>query len=368
MRSLRRSGSALAVTFSLLLLAACGGGGELPEPVRPAMVVQPVAADIAVESFAGEVRARREPALAFQVGGRLKARAVEVGDRVRRGQVLAELDPEDLGLQVEAARAQLAAAEADLALARAERDRYQALVEQQVVSRSLFETRQSAWQAAEARARQTRAQLAVAQNQAGYAKLTAPADGRIAQRLAEVGQVVGAGQAVFVLAEDGEREVAISLPEQRIERFTPGLPVQVELWSHPGELIQGRLREIAPAADPASRTYAARIGLQEARIPADLGQSARVHVAFNGRQALALPLSAIHANGGEPFVWVVEPGTGLALKRPVQLGPYGEERVPVLSGLDKGEWVVAAGVHLVREGQRLRPVDRDNRPVDLAAR
>lgn len=349
-----------------LVLSACGGNGGSAQPPRPAMVVQGVAADVAVETFAGEVRARREPALAFQVGGRIASRSAEVGDAVRKGQVLAELDPEDLGLQVDAAAAQVAAAEADLALARAERDRYQALVEQQVVSRSLFETRDNAFQAAEARLRQTRAQLAVARNQAGYARLTAPADGRIAQRLAEVGQVVGAGQAVFLLATDGEREVAISLPEQRVERFRPGLPVKVELWSHPGEQLDGEVREIAPAADPASRTYAARIALRDTRIEADLGQSARVHVAFNGRPALALPLSAIHAEDGAPFVWVVDPESLRTRKRMVELGPYGEERVPVLSGIEPGDWVVAAGVHLVREDQPVRPVDRDNRPVVLA--
>lgn len=357
------AGAAMALG---LLLAACGNGNGEVEPVRPAMVVQPVPTAAAFESFAGEVRARHEPALAFRIGGKVARRHVEVGDRVRAGQVLAELDPEDARLQVEAARAQLDAAEADLELARAERERYLALVGQQLVSRSLFEARDNAFRAAQARVEQTRAQYEVARNQAGYTRLAAPADGVIAQRLVEAGQVVAAGQTVFVLAQDGEREVVISLPEQQVGQFAIGLPVTVVLWSRENERFPGTLRELAPAADPQSRTFAARVAFT-ADAAVELGQSARVYVARNGQVELTVPLSAIHAEDGAPFVWRVDPASRRVRRVAVDLGPYGEDRVPVRAGLEPGDWIVAAGVHLLREGQQVRPVDRENREVALVA-
>lgn len=362
-KHLLRPGLAVALA---ILLAACGNGNGEVETVRPAMVVQPAPSAEAFEVFAGEVRARHEPALSFRIGGKVARRLVEVGDRVRGGQVLAELDPEDVRLQVEAAQAQLAAAEADLELARAERDRYRALVDEQLVSRSLFEARDNTFRAARARAEQARAQYGVVRNQAGYARLVAPADGLVAQRLVEAGQVVAAGQTVFVLAQDGEREVAISLPEQRVGQFAIGQPVAVELWSRDGERFAGTLRELAPVADPQSRTFAARVAFAtDAAV--ELGQSARVYVARNGKVELTVPLSAIHADDGEPFVWRVDPASERVQRVAVELGTYAEDRVPVLTGLRAGDWVVAAGVHLLRDGQKVRPVDRENRNVALVS-
>jgi membrane fusion protein, multidrug efflux system len=347
------------------LLAACAGNDGVPVPTRPAMVVrpQPVNADFVV--FPGEVRARHEPSLAFQVGGKISRRLVEVGERVRRDQVLAELDPDDLQLQAEAARAQVAAAEADLDLARTERERHRSLLDRQLISQSLFEVRDNQFRATEARARQARAQLEVASNQAGYAQLRASADGLIAQRLAEAGQVVAAGQPVFVLAADGEREIVISLPEQGIERYAVGQAVTVGLWSKPDQRIAGSVRELAPAADAAARTYAARIRIDAEAEGIELGQSARVLIRHNGRHALGLPLPALTAEAGRHYVWVVQPEAMTVHRREVVIGPFGDNSVTVTEGLEVDEWVVAGGVHLLREGQPVRPVDRDNRPVAM---
>ncbi len=357
----------LSLAFTLaLLLAACGNGHARPEPVRPAMVVQPAPGAGAFEAYSGEVRARHEAQLAFRIGGKILRRHVEVGDRVEAGQVLAELDPDDVRLQVEAVRAQLNAAQADLTLARAERDRHQSLLERQLISASLFEARENAFRAAEARVRQVRAQLDVAQNQAGYARLAAPEAGVIALRLVEAGQVVAPGQTAFVLAVEGEREVLIALPEQRIEGYRVGQDVIVELWSRQGQRVPGRIRELAPAADPQARTFAARVSFAADAIGAELGQSARVFMPRNGEANLLLPLGAVSADDGLSYVWVVDPKDLAVRKTLVELGPYREDGVPVRSGVAAGQWVVAAGVHLLREGQRVKPVDRDNRPVDLA--
>lgn len=348
-----------------LALSGCGNGEATTEAVRPAMVEQPLPASAGFEAFPGDVRARRESILAFRVAGKLARRHVDAGAHVKRGQVLAELDPEDLSLQVAAVRAQLAAAEANLATVRAERDRYGEMLERRLVSQSLYEAQQNAYKSAEAQVGQVRAQLDVSRNQAGYTQLRAPVDGVIASRQAEAGQVVAAGQPIFTLAADGEREIAISLPEQGIAQFKVGQPVLVELWSRPGTRVPGTLRELSPAADPQTRTYAARVSFDAAASGAELGQSARVYAGQGSDAVLSVALSAVTAEADQPYVWVVDPKTGQVRRTPVQLGPYGETRVPVLSGLGAQDWVVVAGVHLLRDGQRVRPVDRNNRALAL---
>ena len=360
----------IAVSAIAALAAACGSGQPDAVTPRPVLVTQPVGgAQAALSAFAGEVRAREESELAFRVGGNLVRRNVDVGAQVKRGDVLAVLDAQDLALQAQAAQAQLAAAEADLARARGDRDRFAKLVDKQLVSRSAYEAQVAAFKAAEGQARAARAQLDVARNQAGYAQLRAPRDGVIAERLAEAGQVVAAGQTVFTLAADGGRDVLISLPEARIRDFSIGQPVMVELWSAPGRRYRGTVREISPAADPRTRTYAARVALSaEAAAAVELGQSARVYAQANGNKAaLSVPLSAVQRGpDGATSVWVVD-AAGKVRSRPVTLGPYGEDSVPVMKGLKADEWVVAAGGHLLGEGQPVAPVDRANKRLGPAA-
>ncbi|MFH1599062.1 MAG: efflux RND transporter periplasmic adaptor subunit [Pseudomonadota bacterium] len=366
-RPLSRAGLRLGLAAGLLAaLAGCGDDAATQETARPAWVVQASTQGAAPTAYAGEVRARHEPALAFRIGGKISKRFVDVGARVKKDQPLAELDASDVALQREAAQAQLSSAEADLALAMSELERYRDLVDQQLVSRSLYDARVSQHEAATARVRQARAQADVSVNQAGYAVLRAPASGVIAQRLAEAGQVVAAGQTVFVLAEDGEREVAISVPERDARDFSVGRPLAVELWSRPGERFPGALREISPSADPQARTFAARVSFEPGDTPVDLGQSARVYANGGDQPVVTVPLSAVHEKDGEAAVWVVDPAASQVKLRPVVLGAFGEDRVPVREGLAAGDWVVAAGVHLLLEGQRITPIDDQNRPVDLA--
>ncbi|MDD1014516.1 efflux RND transporter periplasmic adaptor subunit [Pseudomonas rubra] len=351
----------------VLLLAACGQESAPQTSLRPAMVVQPQPASAAADSYPGEVRARFEPELAFRIGGKVSKRLVEEGQRVKAEQALAELDPQDVRLQLEASRAQLAAAEANLTLVKAERDRYKTLLDRQMVSHSQFDNAENLYRAGLARLKQVRAEFDVAGNQAEYAVLRASQDGVIAKRQVEVGQVVAAGQTVFTLAADGEREVLIGLPEQNFGRFKVGQTVSVELWSQPDQRFNGRIRELSPSADPRSRTFAARIAFTAGKVPAELGQSARVYIQHAEQVPLAVPLSALTAENGQTFVWRVDANN--TLKRvPVRVGAYGENTVPVLEGLNASDWVVAAGVHVLQEGQQVRPVDRSNRVVNLAAK
>lgn len=373
--SIARISIALFSMTVAALLAACGGGQAASDPPRPALVVHPGPQQQGALAFAGTVVAREQSPLSFQIGGHLVRRLVDMGARVKKGQVLAQIDPKDVALQSDAARAQLTTAQADLQLAQAERDRYRALALKQVVSRSQLDTVENNYKAAAARVQQAQAQFDVARNQAGYADLRAPADGVIAQRLAEAGQVVAAGQAVFTLAGDGDREVQISIPEQSFSAFKVGMPTLIELWTQQGRMIPGRIREMSPVADAQARTYAARVELPPGT-PVELGQSARVYAADGPGGGLSVPLAAVYAKDGSPALWVVTPdaqaapdgaSVGTLHLKPVKLGPYGEERVPVLSGVAPGDWVLAAGVHLVREGQKIEPVDRDNRAIEFAA-
>ena len=364
---LRRASPLVLPLACLLLLTACGQEAAAPAAPRPALVIQPQPTGASADSYPGEVRARFEPELAFRIGGKVSKRLVEEGQRVKADQPLAELDPQDVHLQLEANRAQMAAAEANLSLVRAERDRYQKLLDRQMVSHSQFDNAENLYRAGLARLKQAKAEFDVAGNQAEYAVLRAPQNGVIAKRQVEVGQVVAAGQTVFTLAADGEREVAIGLPEQQFARFSVGQAVSVELWSHPEQRFEGRIRELSPAADPRSRTFAARIAFTSTQAPAELGQSAKVYIAHAEHSPLSVPLSAVTAEQGQAYVWRV--GKDNRLERaPVRLGPYGADSVPVLEGLGANDWVVAAGGHVLREGQEVRPVDRSNRMVNLAAK
>ncbi|OLF56109.1 efflux RND transporter periplasmic adaptor subunit [Pseudomonas chlororaphis] len=358
----------LALPISLaVLLSACGHEEAAQTSVRPAMVVQPEPAAQAMDSYPGEVHARYEPDLAFRIGGKVSRRLVEEGQRVKADQPLAELDPQDVRLQLEATRAQVAAAEANLNLVRSERDRYKTLMDRQMVSRSQYDNAENLYRSGLARLKQIKAEFDVASNQADYAVLRAPKDGVVARRTVEVGQVVAAGQTVFTLATDGEREVLISLPEQGFGRFHIGQPVLVELWSQPDQRFAGQIRELSPAADPRSRTFAARIAFTAGKVPAELGQSARVFIQGAASVPLSVPLSAVTAENGAAYVWRVDANNTLK-KTPVRLGAFGEKSVPVLEGLGASDWVVAAGVHVLQEGQQVRPVDRSNRVVNLAAK
>ena len=352
------------MVIASLLLTACAGDDAAVESARPVLVTRPQAAVDGFSSLAGEIRAREESPLSFRVGGKLVERRVDIGDHVKRGQVLATLDAGDLQARARAAHAQLAAAEAELGRARADRARFATLAEQQLVSRSTMDAQNAATIAAEGQVKAARAELEVAGNQAAYSRLLAPADGVIAARQAEAGQVVGAGQPVFTLAADGRREVEFAVPEGAIDAIKPGQAVMVELWSEPGKRWPGRVREVAPVADAASRTFAARATVDAPAGTLDLGQSARVYFAGADHAALSVPLSALQRIGeNAAAVFVVDPSTSTLKLQPVRLGPYGSERVPVLDGLAPDAWVVAAGGHLLREGQKVTPVDHDNRSV-----
>ena len=353
---------AAGALLATLMLASCGGEDKDPEAPRTVLVARVGTGAGQSASLAGEIRARHETQLAFQVGGRMVARPAEVGDRVERGQVLARLDPDDLAARERAARAQLAAAQAELGRARADQARFRVLAEDQLVSQSTLDTQNAAAIAAQGQVDAARAELELAGNQAAHTRLLAPADGVIAALHAEVGQVLGAGQAVFTLAVDGDREAVFAVAEGQVQSIRPGDPVQVEPWNGGGERLDAVVREVAPAADPTTRTWQVRATLDAPAGTVELGQSVRVFLPESGA-APSVPLAALQPgpDGGQA-VFVLGPDSTLEL-RPVEAGAYAADGVLVTSGLRPGEWVVAAGGHLLRDGMAVRAVDREGRSV-----
>ncbi|MDP2810580.1 MAG: efflux RND transporter periplasmic adaptor subunit [Rhodocyclaceae bacterium] len=298
----------------------------------------------AQRSYSGEVRARIETTLGFRIAGKIVERRVDAGAAVKAGQVLARLDPTDAGLQATQAEAQRALAEADLV-------RYRDLKAKNYISASALDARETAFKAAEA-------QAALARNQAAYTTLVADRAGVIGQVLAEPGQVVSAGQAVFRLAPDGEREIAIALPEGEVSGFKLGQAAEVTFWATPGAVgkpLTGRLREISPVADPVTRTYAARVSLQGADPLLPLGMSASVRFPSGtpGATRLLVPLTAIFQQGNQPAVWKVGADNKVTLQA-VSVAEFTDRGAVVVGGLTGGEQIVAAGVNLLSAGEKVR--------------
>lgn len=347
----------LPLAVLLLLLTGCGRAAtDAPaEDVRPVRAEQ-VGVGTAQRGtrYAGEVRARYETDLAFRVAGRVNSRKVEVGTRVEAGQVLATLDPQDYVLAARAARAQLAAAEAEARLARQDLQRFTELRAQNFISQAELDRRRTAAEAAAAQARQLRAEAARQGNQQAYTQLTAPHAGVVTAISFEAGQVVAAGQPVAKLARTGELEVRIDVPENALDALRAAHRVGIRLWSAPDRAYAGRLRELSPAADAASRTYSARVSLLHPDAAVKLGMTATVEVDNESAPGLSVAQSALFRIGGQPQVWVVDPQTRQVAARNVRLGELDGERAAVVSGLAAGEWVVTAGVHKLAPGQRVR--------------
>lgn len=339
------------------VLAGCGNRLEPAEPPRPALVIQVQANPEADRNaYSGEVRARHEADLAFRIAGKLVARHVEVGSMVKAGDILARLDPSDASLNAEAARSQLAASTTELAYATSELDRFRTLLEQKFVSQAVFDGKLNAFNAAQARHRQARAQSVLADNQAGYATLRADRAGVITAVNADPGQVVAAGQPILKLARPEEKEVVIAVPESRMTELRAAQASTIRLWAEPQKIYRGKIREIAPAADPATRTFAVKVGFLDADSKVRLGITASVLLGGEAVESLLLPLSAVTQRDGQDLVWVLEGADNKAVPRPVKIGEYRENGVTVLGGLNAGERVIAVGVHKLLAGQVVRPI------------
>lgn len=350
--------AAASVAASLLVLAACSRQEAVPEPVRSVRTQVVGTADAAgTLEFAGEVRSRVESRLGFQVGGKIVKRLVALGQPVRQGQALAQIDPRDLQLGQEVARASVSAAQVQYDQAARDLKRLKELRDQGFISAAQLERQEASWSAAQASLRQAKAQAGVQGNQAAYATLTADASGVITSVDAEPGQVVGAGTPVVSLAHDGPRDVVFSVPEDRAAWVKsllrkPGA-VKVRRWGTQATL-PATVREIAAAADPVTRTFLVKADVGQADLA--LGQTATVLVdaSGGGARTLRLPISALLGSGASSFVWVLDPSAMTVSKQPVSVAGVSGDGVLIGSGLQRGQEIVTAGVHVLQPGQKVK--------------
>jgi len=337
------------------LLLGCSRGDVAPEPVRAVKVITVGASSMQSQyEFSGEVRARIESRLGFRVAGKITQRQAEVGQHVKAGTVLAQLDPQDYRLAADAARAQVAAALTNRDLAAADFKRYETLREQNFISGAELERRQTTLKAAQAQLEQAQAQLASQGNQTRYTTLVADVSGVITAVEAEVGQVVTAGTPVIRIAADGPRDVVFAVPEDKVAGVRAGTPVAVRQWGSNAPLT-GRIREVAASADPATRTFPVKISL-EADAQPPLGATMTVVpqvLSHAGIPAIKIPTSALRQEGKGSAVWVLDQATMTVKLQPVQVATADGNDAVIASGLQPGMVIVSAGVHVLSPGQKV---------------
>jgi RND family efflux transporter MFP subunit len=346
----------LMLALGTLTLTACGPKEEAPPPPRPVLSqVVGQATETAIATYSGEIHARHEIALALRVPGKITDRLVDLGSRVKAGQELLRLDPIDQALSATGAAAQLAAAEAERSLAKADLERYRGLKDRGFVSQAAFDAKKTGFEAAQAKVAALAAQADLSRNQAGYTVLRAEQAGVISAVLAEAGQVVAAGQPVLRLAREEEKEVTISIPESRMAELSRVDRAEVVLWARNAatQVFAGHIREIAPVADPTTRTYPVRVSIQGADSSVLLGMTASVSFLSRGAvPTITLPLTAIYQQEGKLAVWVVGKDNKVAL-RLVSVLSLGENGAHISGGLTPGERVVTAGVHKLIPGEQV---------------
>ncbi|AJQ26167.1 efflux RND transporter periplasmic adaptor subunit [Pelosinus fermentans] len=304
-------------------------------------------------TYAGEVRGRYESQLAFQVTGKIIKRNVQLGSVVNAGDILLEIDPKDLQQAVNSSSAQVHSAESQLKLTESNLQRYRQLYAQSAISRAQLDQYENAYEMAQAAVQEASAQYGQSSNQLDYSLLYANKSGVISSISAEVGQVVSAGQTVLTIVQSGEREVEISVPENRIEELHKAAQFTVSFWALPDLKVNGKVREISPTAAPATRTYQVRISLLNPPPQIKLGMTAAVTLSSASDQntnLISIPLSAIYQTSDTPGVWVVTDHT--VNLRPIQVGSLGNDQVQV-TGLRPGEIIVTSGVHKLHEGQKV---------------
>jgi RND family efflux transporter MFP subunit len=314
-------------------------------------------ADVVAE-YPGEVRPQIESRLGFRVGGKIIARKVDAGTSVKRGQVLMQLDPLDLQLAQSQSNAALRAAESNRDLARADFKRYQELREKNFVSQAVLDSKETAFKAAQATYEQALAGYRNQSNQAGYATLVADVDGVVTGVDAEVGQVVAPGAPVVRVAKLGARDVVVGIPEDRVDAVRRIEDVRVRIWSNPNGELAGKIRELSPIADPATRTYTAKISIADAPPEVKLGMTAYVKfVAKTPNPMIRVPLTALFQEKGVTSVWVVDKGVVKLV--PVQLGGQAGTDILIARGVAPGQTVVTAGVNLLKPGQKVTILDNE---------
>ena len=339
-----------------LVLGACTKPPEVQEPVRAVRVFA-----VGIEKmqsgaeFAAEVKARIETKYAFRVPGKIAVRAVEPGQRVKAGQLLAQLDAQDYLLAAEAAKAQVSAAATNRNIAAAEFKRFSELKEQQFVSGAELDRRDAALKSAEAQLEQAQSQLASQRNQTGYTKLVADVSGIVVGVDGEAGQVVPAGQVVVRIAKDGPRDIVFAVPEDKVALIEMKSAVRVRSWSD-NTSFGASVREIGATADPTTRTFQIKAGVEGADAMPAIGTTVYAIPQVYERKDIAVikvPTSALKQDGISSAVWVLDPKSMTLKSQAVEILTADGNEAVISKGLQPGMQIVSAGVHVLKNGEKV---------------
>lgn len=343
----------------LLLLTACNKPAPTEVPPRPALV-SVVGEKSGIDSMAlvGQILPRYESNQGFRINGKIIERKVELGSLVKKGQLLARLDPADSQLTATAAQATVTAAEAEAALALAELNRQRQLFEKKFISASALDIREAQYKSAIAKVAEVRAQASVSNNQAQYSSLTADRDGVVTFIHAEPGQVIQASDSIVKIADTKAIDVLVAVPESRMTEVKVNAPVLIKLWSNQQKAYAGVVREISPAAEPATRAFNVRITLTQADSAIKLGLTVGVkfsHTESEAASGYLIPSKALTEINGQTTVWVVDANNQVQ-PRPVVAGPFREDGVLIIQGLNSGDKIAIAGVHTLTKDQIVKPI------------
>ncbi|MFN4277066.1 MAG: efflux RND transporter periplasmic adaptor subunit [Ferrovibrio sp.] len=351
----------LAFVSALALPAAVlGGCNEVAqtEPKQSALVEVQAAEVVTLPAsvtLTGAVAARVESDLGFRIAGRVAARYAEVGDRVRKGQLLAMLETTQQAADVSAARARLAGAQATLREAQATFQRQSALLSQGFTTRTRFDDAKQALDSAMANVDRSKAEFARTDDTLSNAELRATADGVITARNAEVGQVLEVAQKVYSLAKDGPRDAVFEVFETMLANPAANRRVELSLVTNPAIKAVGVVREIAPTVDVQKGTIRVKVEIDGA--PAEMGLGTPISGVFpsSNHTTVVLPWTAFFADRGKPAVWVVDPQTHAVALKPVVAQSYRTGKLIVSAGLGENELVVTRGGQLLRPGEIVSP-------------
>jgi RND family efflux transporter MFP subunit len=347
--------SAAAVAAFLLAVAGCQKQDETPAPPRTALVVEADPQNYPlVAAGSGTIDARNTTSVGFLVGGRMASRAVGVGDVLKIGDLIANLDTTDLQNQLDAAKAAVSAAQASVDQAAPKEAAMKKLLEQAVITQDAYNQALQALQSAQANLATAQANERLAESQLGYAALKAPVAGSVTQTGADPGQVVAAGQTIVDIAQTANLDAVFSVAARVAGAAKIGIPVEVSLQQDPSVKTVGVVRQISPSADATTGTYTIRVGLTDP--PAAFRLGALVNGRAQGQDEVLtkLPATALLTSGDSPAVWVVG-ADGTVHTKPVKVARYDSDAIFIESGLDKGDLVVIAGVNSLVDGQKVTP-------------
>lgn len=342
------SGTAL---LALLLLAGCSeekSAGKPPRPVRTVTVQLEDRGEVIVQT--GEIRSRHETAMSFRLDGHVISR-VENGTMIKAGDVVARIDPTSSRNNVLNAKANLASANADFSLARLTVERSRDLFAKNITSQAKLQEAEASLETASARVEAAQAALANAEETLAYTDLKAGRDGIISAVGANEGQVVSAGQMVVTLISDVERDAVFDVPEKLMHAKPEDLSVAITLISDPLIKTAGRIREVTPSADPATRTYRVKVGLSDAGRRMPFGAAVTGSLALPAKKLVSIPASALTENNGKPAVFVLDDAGGAIRYRDIRVERYTGATVLVADGLRAGDVVATSGISKLREGE-----------------